>query len=1104
MLKRVMAPEGSGKTTFLLETLLERAKEKANIFVIVPEQTTADTERAVLKLCGAQSNDFIEITNFSRLSNLVLRSHGGIARRFLSKTDQKLLLASCGQALAGSFSALSVRNLGDFAEETQSALRELRLAGIGKEELAALADGAELEPELKKKLADLHLLQNSYRASLRGRFDDPDEEAEHLAKLLENIPFFRDSYIFIDSFWDFTAPELQILAQMLRQAREVMITFCCEKGENPLFTKGKNAARAVLGLARKYQIPTEDFYPAFPEKENEITFLKKNLLHPAASFAGEDGSVELYACKNRFEEAQFVADKIARLVSQGAKWREIAVLSRSGDEDRLFGFLFDQYGIPHFSEERHVLAESAPAETVLRAVQLATGDLRGENVRQYLKNAILPISEEERFLLKKYATTWNLSGKIWLDGKDFVMNPDGYQLPDRESARELAAVNAAKHKVFDPLRALSLALAAGKTEEKAAAVISFLSQTGAEEHILKEVAEKKARGEWEEAGKIARNWNQILERLGSLVRVAGEQELENEAFSALLALALSGEEGGAVPPGQDIVMLGALPFTRQSGTKYIFITGFNSGSFPPEKNGAGLLTEREKEELGKLGYAFSAGVEAQMEEYFLFYLGLSFASEKLYLSYSTGGEDDAGDALSVIGKRVQKLLPHLQPTFFDAAATVPKTRESAFRYLCANPEKERADIAFLTEYFKNTEPYRKRLLQVLSGKAFLQGEFSLQKYLPYEGKDVNMTYSRLETYSKCRFAYFAQYLLEAKPLEKAEFGFNRVGSFVHEVMEKMLLRLSAEGKKLTALKKEELRAMNEEICREVLGRFLPEGAGERMRYLAESLFRSTLLLLTEMQKEFSVSLFEPIFMEKKLSDLGGYHIPLPDGKELVLYGDIDRVDLYRSSSGAEYVRVVDYKTGGHSFSLANVANGIDVQMLIYLFALWNNGFEYDGRFVKPLPAGILYLNGVFKPQTCKNREELEELARGEKTMLSRAGMLLDEDEVLAAQDPEKAGFLPLQYEKNGARKKNNLITLERFGSLKKKVERDFARLAGELKAGRIEALPLYSERAGNVIDPCRYCRFKPICKNQDDHKRAYRFGFSEAELYGEEDPHAGA
>ncbi len=68
-------------------------------------------------------------------------------------------------------------------------------------------------------------------------------------------------------------------------------------------------------------------------------------------------------------------------------------------------------------------------------------------------------------------------------------------------------------------------------------------------------------------------------------------------------------------------------------------------------------------------------------------------------------------------------------------------------------------------------------------------------------------------------------------------------------------------------------------------------------------------------------------------------------------GKIDRVDLM-DRDGVRYLRVVDYKTGKKEFRLSDIVYGMNMQMLIYLAALCENGGKRYGEFQ---PAGVLYM-----------------------------------------------------------------------------------------------------------------------------------------------------
>ena len=57
-----------------------------------------------------------------------------------------------------------------------------------------------------------------------------------------------------------------------------------------------------------------------------------------------------------------------------------------------------------------------------------------------------------------------------------------------------------------------------------------------------------------------------------------------------------------------------------------------------------------------------------------------------------------------------------------------------------------------------------------------------------------------------------------------------------------------------------------------------------------------------------------------------------NGKRVCFGGKIDRVDIYENE-GKIYFRVIDYKSSKHTFSIDDIRSGLDIQLILYLFAL---------------------------------------------------------------------------------------------------------------------------------------------------------------------------
>ena len=129
-----------------------------------------------------------------------------------------------------------------------------------------------------------------------------------------------------------------------------------------------------------------------------------------------------------------------------------------------------------------------------------------------------------------------------------------------------------------------------------------------------------------------------------------------------------------------------------------------------------------------------------------------------------------------------------------------------------------------------------------------------------------------------------------------------------------------------------------------------------------------LRLLILFRKEFAASQFVPYAFEQKVGmgdGIAPIQIPLNRGT-LSIIGVVDRVDVFEKD-GAKYLRVVDYKTGKKEFSFDLIRNGIDIQMLMYLYALQQNLFPNRTC----LPAGVQYIGSNPKTVNASRNQWLQ-------------------------------------------------------------------------------------------------------------------------------------
>ena len=78
MLEFIFGPANSGKSQIVYRRIAEALQRRAaSVVLLVPEQNSFESERAILKYVGSRASQRVEVLTFSRLAELVTRQVGG-------------------------------------------------------------------------------------------------------------------------------------------------------------------------------------------------------------------------------------------------------------------------------------------------------------------------------------------------------------------------------------------------------------------------------------------------------------------------------------------------------------------------------------------------------------------------------------------------------------------------------------------------------------------------------------------------------------------------------------------------------------------------------------------------------------------------------------------------------------------------------------------------------------------------------------------------------------------------------------------------------------------------------------------------------------------
>ncbi|HAG14259.1 MAG TPA: hypothetical protein DCG49_10435 [Ruminococcus sp.] len=416
-------------------------------------------------------------------------------------------------------------------------------------------------------------------------------------------------------------------------------------------------------------------------------------------------------------------------------------------------------------------------------------------------------------------------------------------------------------------------------------------------------------------------------------------------------------------------------------------------------------------------------------------------------------------------------------SFAEDYVLSPAERASVQAMLGADPEE--ADR--LNALRRKSDPDRLRIQQP-----------DLMRKLTH-GK-LTMSASRIEDTIQCPFMGFCKHGLRLYERQKNDLNARSAGTLVHECMER-LFREHPDRDDFLSMRKEDLHAHAVRCAEDFLQQHLGGRDYKPKRFLMQ--FDRTVnrmdALLLHTQEEMRQSQFLPDACELvigRVQDQVGtapYRLELPDGTVLFLNGKIDRVDI-TEQDGKRYLRIVDYKTNQKKFSLGNIYYGLNLQMLLYLFALLDDPTYYPDAEA----AGVLYMPAgspaMQNRDTVKDRAAyISEYFRMSGTVLLDRGILSKMEEHIAgvyipakcinADDPDAAPEMT---------KESQVFTKEQLQRLRKYAEDLVRDCAACYAAGNTAPNPMRGGSSDYYADACAYCNYHSICGVTDDDTACMR------------------
>ncbi len=1077
MLTLILGRGKTGKTTRLLREVLDcPAMGMAQRILLVPEQLSHETERAVSAMGGDGISYVSEVLSFTRMASRVSSIYGGGARQVLDKGGRML---TARLALSSIHSQLKVfaasAGRADFLGSMVSMIDELKSYGVSPGQLQEAS--ARAEGLFAQKLRELGLILGAYDAVMARGTCDPRDRLTLLRQQLLETDYARDRYFFVDGFTDFSTQELQIIEALLRRSGHLTITLPCDLEDGTgLFAPGRETLAQLRSMAARLGeqvtvIRTEHRRDLPPE----LTYLEKHLFsYDAPAYPGLCRAISVDAAPTALEACRRCAGELRRQAMAGMRWRDMAVAA--GDTD-LYGPMLEAVcqdcGIPLYTGSKTPVTAHPAAAFLLCALEAVTEGMDLETVTAYLRTRYSGVTADECDRLENYAYTWSIRGARWQTA--WTEHPEGYDAAFTEDTRqELEALNALRQRAVGPLLRLRQGLrTANNTRSQVECVYRFMEETELFSQIQSQVEQLTEQGCQAEAQETAQVWNILMECLQQMVSVLGQTAQNGRELLKILRLALEQYELATIPATLDAVAFGGVDAMRGKEPRLLYVLGANQGSIPAGPSGGSLLTEWERDVLlRQMEIQLAPSSEGSMERQLLqVYSAFTAPTEYLVVSYAAGA---SGEQLqpSFLVQRLETLFPEREGPRPSAAVTPEDLTEA---YLTAEETGQTGLMAAIRHAARMAPELEDAIVSAKASALPREQQVTEELSRRLFGSTVTLTASRLDQLGNCPLSFFLNYGLKARPRKAAAFDAAEFGTFLHYILEKTVGELE---NKALPLRDDESRDLVDRYMEPYLETRMQDAGGltPRQRYLYTRNGQEAQALLTEVSQELAVSEFRPCAFELRFGQ-GGDMVEVR-GKSGTgrLDGMVDRADLWRGPAG-DYLRIIDYKSGSKKFDYTDLYGGVGMQMLLYLFALERTGIP--GVTARPIPAGVLYFPAKRAITSVEEPPQPGEPVKQRST--KRSGLVLADEAVLAAMEADAgSAYLPVAKRKSGLG--DYAVTPQQLRVLEEFINRRMAQAVDRIFSGDFRPDPFYR---GQTHDPCQWCDYGDVCQKDQRFRREH-------------------
>ena len=1049
-LQIVAGGSGAGKSTYIYSDVIEKSMKypEKNYIVVVPEQYTMATQKKLVDSHPRKGILNIDVVSFERLSYKVFEEIGGQNHPVLDDTGKNLIVR---KVLGDNRDKLryfgSNINKTGFVSELKSVISEFLQYDIDVKRLGEIRERVEDSRQLSAKLDDISVVYSAFKEYLADNYITSEEILSVLCSVIDRSENIKRSEIILDGFTGFTPIQYRLIELLLIYSGKVIVSVTADsreklnvnEGVQQLFFMSKEMVSKLYRICDVIHVDVLNPIILDNEKNprfvsDEIAFLEKNIFrNNNQSYNKKCEDIKIITAQTPKEELNYCISEILRLTRyEGYRYRDIAIVSAD----------MASYGILAGNicrQNRKPVTDNPFVEYIRSALEIIEKSFTYDSMFRYLRSGMSGISREDVDLLDNYCLAVGIRGSKQWHGT-WVKKGRG------RSAYPLDYLNELREKIMKPLEILEKALKDKDSlvKDYARGLYEFIKASDCYKKINEYADMEDTGAEYEQL------YKKVIDFLDKIVELLGTEKIAIAEFNRIVDSGFAEIKVGLIPPSSDCVLIGDIERTRLDDVKVMFFVGVNDGLIPKSNDKAGILSETDRDVLENADVTLSPGArqKAFVQRFYL-YMILTKASDRLYITYSSKGDDGKGRLPSYLIRNIRKLYPSIG--IYPA---------SQFTSQMSYIKIPKAEIVY------SDENYIKVLGENIAASLF--------------GGEITGSVSSFETFASCQFAYFLRYGLGLEEREKYTFEVADFGTVLHSVLERISSHLKHEKKPIASLSDEERRKLVSETLGNISADYADtilkdSGRNEFLIRRMEDLADRTLWAVGKQLEKgvFAPDVFEMPFIIDEHEIRSGENTG-----RMVIKGKIDRIDICEDDDNV-YVRIVDYKSGKSDFDLLKAYYGIKMQLVVYMRAAMQiEKKRHPDKNI--IPAGLLYYN-IDNPivELDSTASDLPDDGTSVEKMIFEAlamkGVVNCDGNIIKnmdSSDVKKSDVIPVSYKKDGTiDSRSHILNTDQFISLDNYIAKKTSDVGKKIYSGADKINPY---KDGNYSS-CSYCPYNEVC-----------------------------